>query len=222
MIYAGIATKVMLKTEYVISLLIFIIVCVWLIWRTASRRRSIPCPAWLSWMVDNPLSMRRTEATISHMRLTPGMDVLDAGCGPGRLSIPIAETILPGGAVLAVDIQIDMLRRARIKSNKSSLTNIEFLHSAIGEGMLPPGRFDRAVLSTVLGEIPDRLGALREIFRSLKPGGFLLVNEVMGDPHYQSLSRVKELATEVGFLFGEYHGNCLAFSIELVKPNEIP
>ncbi len=202
-----------------IIILLALLIALWFIWRSISRRKSLPCPAWLSWMVDNPFSMRRTRAALEHLQLSPGQNVLDAGCGPGRFAIPIAKAIGPRGIVLAVDIQADMLRRARVKAAQASVVNIEFLQAALGEGQLPSSRFDRAILSWVLGEIPDRQKALREIYSALKPGGFLLVNEVMGDPHYQSLAKVKALSEGVGFRLGANHGNRLAFSIELEKPH---
>lgn len=191
-----------------------------LIWRAVSQRRSLPCPAWLGWMVDNPLSKGRTNATLVHLDLSPGMHVLDAGCGPGRLTIPIAQAVGPQGTVLAVDIQPEMLRRARTKAARASVANVQFLHAGLGEAKLPRSLFDRAVLVTVIGEIPDRLAALREIYSVTKPGGFLLVNEVMGDPHYQSIRRVKDLAEEAGFRPGAIYGNRFAFSIKLERPLE--
>lgn len=57
---------------------------VFLIWRLSSRRHSLPCPSWLGWMVemDNPFTRtNRSGEIISHLGLTPGMAVLDAGCG---------------------------------------------------------------------------------------------------------------------------------------------
>ena len=187
-------------------------------WRLLSRRRSLPCPAWLSWMVDNPLSRGRTNATLAQLELSPGLHVLDAGCGPGRLTIPIARAVAPQGHVLAVDIQPDMLRRAREKAAEASVSNVEFLNAALGGGQLPAATFDRAVLVTVLGEIPDREGAMQELYASLKPGGFLLVNEVMGDPHYQTAGKVRSLAEKVGFLPGPVYGRALTYSMKLEKP----
>jgi len=203
---------------FLLAFLFALVLVIWFLWRGASRWRSMPCPAWLSWMVDNPLSARRTSATLGHLDLHRGQRVLDAGCGPGRLTIPIARAVGEEGSVLAVDLQEAMIRRARAKVQRAFLGNIEFLQAGLGEGKLPVGRFDRAVLSTVLGEIPDRPAALREIAASLKPGGFLLVNEVLGDPHYQSVAKVRALALETELRPGAFYGGHWAFSLKLEKP----
>ena len=161
--------------------------------------------------------MRRTEATLSQLELRFGHRVLDGGCGPGRLSIPIAKAVGVKGRVLAVDIQPEMLRRAQRKAEEAAVDNIDFLQAGLGEGRLPRDWFDRAVLSTVLGEIPDRPAALREIYSAIKSGGFLLVNEVIGDPHYQSLAKVKALAADVGFRPSVVYGGRMAFAVKLEK-----
>jgi SAM-dependent methyltransferase len=79
--------------------------------------------------------------------------------------------------------------------------------------------FDRAILVTVLGEIPDRAAALREIFEALKPGGFLSITELMLDPHYQSRLTVLRLTRQLGFREKEFFGNVFAFTLNLVKPD---
>jgi 2-polyprenyl-3-methyl-5-hydroxy-6-metoxy-1,4-benzoquinol methylase len=190
----------------------------WFGGRLLSRRFRLPCPSWLPWIVDNPVARRLARAVPARLRLAPGMRVLDAGCGTGRLAVPIAAAIGPEGRVLAVDLQPGMLERAKAKAAAAGINNIDFLQAGLGEGQVPAGRFDRALLSWVLGEIPDRLAALREIFTALKPGGFLLVSEVLVDPHYQLLSRVKALAEECGFRPGAYQGNCFQYSLALEKP----
>ena len=83
-------------------------------WRAASRRHTLPCPVWLRWLVelDNPLTKsNRAAEIVRQLSLTAGMRVLDIGCGPGRLTIPIAKEIGPHGQVVAVDLQLGMLRR---------------------------------------------------------------------------------------------------------------
>ena len=77
-----------------------------------------------------------------------------------------------------------MLARVRKKIEASGLQNVKFVHAGLGEGKLPAAYFDRAVLVTVLGEIPDRESALKEIYSALKLDGMLSVTEVILDPHF--------------------------------------
>jgi 2-polyprenyl-3-methyl-5-hydroxy-6-metoxy-1,4-benzoquinol methylase len=211
----------MATVAYIVLGLLGAIALVAGIWRLASSRHSLPCPAWLGWLVelDNPFTRtNRAAVIVERLDLQPGMAVLDAGCGPGRLAIPIARQIGPQGEVTAMDIQAGMLRRAREKARAANLANIQFLEAGLGEGKLGHNRFDRAVLVTVLGELPDRETALREIFAALKPGGILSVTEVIFDPHFQSRQSVARLARAAGYREQGFHGNRIAFTLNLERP----
>jgi SAM-dependent methyltransferase len=213
----------MATVAYILLGLVGIIGLVAVIWRVGSRRRSVPCPVWLRWLVelDNPFTKtNRAAVIVERLELEPGMAVLDAGCGPGRLAIPIARQVGPQGEVVAMDIQAGMLERAREKAAAANLANIRFLEGGLGEGKLGRNRFDRSVLVTVLGEIPDRQAALGEIFDALKPGGILSVTELIFDPHFQSRSTVERLARSVGFRERAFHGSRIAFTLSLQKPHE--
>ncbi len=199
-----------------------LIVLIALVWRFASRRRSLPCPVWLRWLVelDNPFAKtNRAAFIVEHLELQPGMAVLDAGCGPGRLAIPVARQVGRQGNVVVVDIQPGMLQRARQKAQQANLANIQFIQAGLGEGKLGRDQFDRALLVTVLGEIPDREAALREIFDALKPDGILSVTEIIFDPHFQGRNTVIQLATATGFRKKEFFGNRIAYTLHLEKPN---
>jgi predicted methyltransferase len=76
------------------------------------------------------------------------------------------------------------------------------------------------VLVTVLGEVPDRQAALGEIFDALKPGGILSVTELIFDPHFQPRSTVERLARSAGFRERAFHGNRIAFTLNLQKPHQ--
>jgi ubiquinone/menaquinone biosynthesis C-methylase UbiE len=208
---------------YILFSAIAFVIIIAIIWRFASRRHSIPCPVWLRWFVelDNPFTKtNRAAVIVNHLNLKPGMAVLDAGCGPGRVTVPVARQVGPKGKVVAVDIQAGMLARAKEKAQAANLSNIEFIQAGVGEGNLGHGRFDRALLVTVLGEIPDRKAALQEIFAALKPGGMLSVTEIIFDPHFQRRSTVTRLAGEVGFREQEFFGNRIAYTLNLEKPYE--
>jgi ubiquinone/menaquinone biosynthesis C-methylase UbiE len=190
-------------------------------WRLTSRRQSLPCPAWLSWLVelDNPVFRNnRAQAITQQLDLQPGMKVLDFGCGPGRLTLPVAKQIGAQGEVTAYDVQPGMLERTHAKARAANLNNIRYLQADAKSSQLCCDKFDCALLVTVLGEIPDRAAALREIFNALKPGGLLSITEVIADPHFQRQSTVRQLAASIGFTERACFGHSLSYTLHFEKP----
>jgi ubiquinone/menaquinone biosynthesis C-methylase UbiE len=205
----------------VVLLLVAVLVLVGYTWRLLSHRQSLPCPVWLRWLVeiDNPFTKtNRAKFIVETLALSDGMTVLDAGCGPGRLTVPLARSVGPGGRVVALDIQPGMLERARARTESAGLTNVDFVVAGLGERTLPVDHFDREVLVTVLGEVPNRSAALDELFSALMPGGVLAIVEVIFDPHFQSRSRVTELARSAGFRERQFFGHSWAYVIHFDKP----
>lgn len=203
-----------------ILLTLIALVAIAVVWRIASQRQSLPCPVWLHWLVelDNPFARtNRAGFIVETLELAEGMNILDAGCGPGRLTIPLARGVGPTGRVVALDIQPGMLDRARSKATAEGLANVEFVTSGIGNSGLPADLFDRAVLVTVLGEIPDRAAALADLFRVLKPGGILAIVELIFDPHFQSRRSVTDLALASGFHENAFFGHRFAYVIHFEK-----
>ena len=206
-----------------ISGIVILIVVVFLVWRFISNRRSLPCPSWLGWMVemDNPFTKtNRASVIIDLLGLQPGMKVLDAGCGPGRLSIPAAKAIGSQGELTAFDIQAGMLARVQENIRTAGLSNIRLIQAGLGEGKLEKAYYDRAMLVTVLGEIPEQEAAMQEIYQALKPGGILSVTEVIFDPHFQSSKSVKQVASKVGFHEVGFFGKRLAYTMHFEKTNQ--
>lgn len=205
-------------STFIVAVILLLIVTS-VIWRYASRRYTLPCPRWLGFFLDNPVAGTEASRQISKAELKPGMTVLDAGCGTGRLTLPIARIIGSQGNILAVDIQQQMLDTVSSRLRTDGLNNVSFKQLALGEGQLHENsRFDRAFLTTVLGEIPNQVETLREIYTALKPGGILSVAEIMLDPHYQSPSRIRRLAQQAGFEVESQFGSRFNFIMHLVKP----
>nr|WP_321502048.1 class I SAM-dependent methyltransferase [uncultured Dethiosulfovibrio sp.] len=190
------------------------------LWRFLSKRYSLPMPSCLYRMIDveNPFArFARSDFVVSRLGLRPGMVVLDAGCGSGRLTLPLARALSGSIKVTAMDLQRGMVDKVRDKASSEGVKNISYVVAGLGERALPEGRFDRVVLSQVLGEIPMRREAMEEIFRSLRPGGILSVTETVFDPHYQSLSSVVGLARKVGFKAKSRWGDRLAYTCHFEK-----
>ena len=207
------------------KIVIFLIIClvviiIGVVWRLLSQRISLPCPAWLHWLVerDNPFAKAcQAKIIIENLNLAPGMKVLDAGSGPGRVTIPLAEKFDRQVHVTAMDIQQSMLQIVQKKAQEKNLHNIRFLHAGLGNDVLQQNHYDRAILVTVLGEIPNQRAALQELYTALKPGGILSVSETVFDPHYQSKQAVIDVAQAVGFREKKFFGNRFAYTIQFEK-----
>jgi ubiquinone/menaquinone biosynthesis C-methylase UbiE len=204
------------------TVLVMLLLGIGLWWRGAVRLRFLPCPPWLSGFLENPYmdAVAGSSLILDRLNLTPDMKVLDIGCGPGRITIPVAEKVSPNGEVVALDGQSAMLKEVEERIAAKNLTNVQTLLKRIDEGELEQNTFDRALLVTVLGEIPDREAALQHIFTALKPGGLLSVTEVIPDPHYQFYGTVRRLAEAAGFQFDRYYGNWFAFTVNFMKPDQ--
>jgi ubiquinone/menaquinone biosynthesis C-methylase UbiE len=201
-----------------LSVLIGGVITLCVVWRVAS----LPCPWWLVPLLENPYFqiVAGAELLMDRAGIGPGMAVLDAGCGPGRLTVPIAKRVGDAGRVVALDRQPRMLQRLQRRITDHDLTNVETVFGKLGEGLLPPAAFDVAVLVTVLGEIPDQAGALAEIRGALRAGGVLSVTEVLPDPHYQTLARVRALAAEAGLAEQRLFQGRAGYTINLVRDRE--
>lgn len=183
----------------------------------------LPCPSSLSFLLENPFmgKVAGAQLLLDRADVAPGMRVLDVGCGPGRITLPAAQRVGSEGEVVALDIQPAMLRRVREKLEEQKVTNVRLLLAGIGDGKTEPESFNRALLVTVLGEIPDKTAALREIYQSLKPGGILSITEVFPDPDIQTPGTIRKLAQEAGFGVDSKIGRFPAFTMNLVKPAQV-
>jgi ubiquinone/menaquinone biosynthesis C-methylase UbiE len=189
-------------------------------WRWASRRWSLPCPAFLAWLLDNRFLQRLngTATTLDRLGLQPGQRVLEIGPGPGRLLLPAARRVLPGGEAVGLDIQPAMIERLSARAKQAGIINLTAIVGDAAELHFPEASFDLVFLCAVLGVIPDRAAALAQAYRALKPRGVLSITEMAGDPHYQRRSAVQRLALAAGFQPRSVRGSWWFFTADFVKP----
>ena len=115
-------------------------------------------------------------------RLKPGMNVLDCGCGPGTLTLGLAQAVDPGQAT-GIDIEPGMVDRANALADEGGIKNVEFRVDDITDLSFPNDCFDLVFVSAVLEHLPDPVVALKEIRRVLKPGAVtVIINTDWGDP----------------------------------------
>jgi ubiquinone/menaquinone biosynthesis C-methylase UbiE len=118
---------------------------------------------------------RRAAATsagffLPHLR--PGMRLLDCGCGPGSITLGLAEAVAPG-EVVGLDIQPAQVERARVLAAERGVANVRFEVGTAYELPFPDASFDAAIALTVLMHLREPPRALREMKRVLKPRGVL-------------------------------------------------
>ena len=104
---------------------------------------------------------------------------LDAGCGSGRLSVPLARHVAErGGRVVGVDLIGDSVRNAREHARRAGVDNAEFREADLLEFLRDEetGRYEAALFLEVSLQLLDAQGVLRELHRVLRPGGLLLAS----------------------------------------------
>jgi ubiquinone/menaquinone biosynthesis C-methylase UbiE len=111
---------------------------------------------------------------VTHLR--SGMSLLDCGCGPGAITIGLAEFVAPG-QVVGVDIAANQIDLAREDALTRGISNIRFEVGNIYELHFPDHSFDAAFAHTVLQHLSDPVKVLKEIYRVLKPDGVVGLRE---------------------------------------------
>jgi ubiquinone/menaquinone biosynthesis C-methylase UbiE len=136
------------------------------------------CPSWLSFTLTNRLRRwAQDPGRILAGFIAEGDLVLDAGCGPGFFTIPMARMVGERGLVVAVDLSPGMLDKVRRRAEKAGLAGRIKLQPAEPDRLgLGAGVFDFALAFWMVHEVGDVDRLLGEIRTSLKPGAaFLLV-----------------------------------------------
>src|SRR5580692_8379942 len=115
-----------MKIGLVILAVVVAFALISVVWRVMSQRWSLPCPTILAWSLESPLAQKlnRTAVTLERIGLSAGQRVLEFGPGPGRLLLPSAERVLPGGQVVGVELQSGMVDRLKRNAARRGITNL--------------------------------------------------------------------------------------------------
>ncbi len=115
---------------------------------------------------------------LPHLR--PGMNVLDCGCGSGTITTGLAEVVSPG-EVVGVDHEPVQVEQARALAAERGVDNVRFETADVFALPFADGTFDAAFAHAVLMHVGDRVAALREMRRVVRPGGVVAIKDLRGE-----------------------------------------
>ena len=138
-----------------------------------------------------------------------GERVVDCGSGSGTDALIAARLVGPSGSVIGVDMTPEMLATARAAAASAGLTNVEFRDGFLERLPIETGWASVVISNGVLNLVPDKLAALTEMHRVLRPGGRLQLADIVLDRAVSA-----DAKRDVGLWTGCIAGGLLASELE--------
>jgi ubiquinone/menaquinone biosynthesis C-methylase UbiE len=175
------------------------------------RKNPSACPYGQRFWVEAPHPIITRDRLRSVLAPEPGERILEIGVGTGYYTLDMAEWVGPEGTIEIFDLQQKFLDHVGERAGERGLTNIVPTQGDATALPFDDASMDAAVLTAVLGEIPDPVAALRQVQRVLKPSGRLIVGELFGDPHFTTQSALKRQAAEAGLAWESHSGSWFGY-----------
>lgn len=197
----------------------FVILGLLFFWLAAVRivRRFVkfPTPPFAVKIINSRFrrAMQQPGVVIKSFAIEEDMKVLEIGPGSGTYTFEAAKAVGDSGKMTVLDIQpevIDIMKHAIIKKD---CKNIDTVIGSVFSLPFPDKTFDRVMLVTVIGEIPDPQKAVDEFRRVLKDDGLLCFSELLLDPDYPMPGTLRKLVEKNGFRMDIYKPGILSYSM---------
>ena len=172
------------------------------------------CPWWFGYTFDNALrGLFHNPDSLLGAYVSPGMRVMDLGCGLGFFSLAMARMVGPQGTVLAVDLQERMLSRVRKRALKAGLEERIRTRQCDKQDLGVAGEdADFALAFWMVHEAPDQNRLFQQIHAGLRPGATLFVAEPKLDVREGYFATEIQRAERAGFTLEERPKVCFSFA----------
>lgn len=160
------------------------------------------CPHKMAWMLDNWLRrLVQRPGKIVGEYIKEGDLIIDFGCGPGFLTLPMAHLAGESGKVIAVDVQPEMLAHVAQKTKAKNLQNRISTHQCGKDsiGLSIEEKADFMVALYMVHETPSAESFFKEVFTLLKPGGTFLIVEPRMHVKPEQFNQMIQWAEDAGF-----------------------
>lgn len=161
--------------------------------------------------------------------LKKGETVLDLGSGGGFDCFLAAKRVGENGKVIGVDMTPEMLDKSRENAGKGKYTNVEFRLGEIENLPVADNTVDVVISNCVINLSTDKRRVFQEAFRTLKPGGRLMVSDIVLSRRLPEIIR-KNVQAYVGCISGaEIKGKYLQMikdagfkEVKIIEENHFP
>jgi SAM-dependent methyltransferase len=116
---------------------------------------------------------------ISRAELKPGEIVLDLGSGAGFDAFLAAQRVGESGKVIGVDMTHEMIEKAIVIAEKLNVSNVEFRLGEIEKLPVSDSSVDVVISNCVINLAPDKSAVFKEIHRTLRPGGRIIISDIL-------------------------------------------
>ena len=133
-------------------------------------------------------------APIAALDLQAGETVLDLGSGAGFDAFLAAREVGPSGTVIGVDMTPEMLEKARANAQQDGLDHVEFREGRLEDLPIDDASIDAVTSNCVINLVPDKARVFAEVARVLRPGGRIVISDIVLDGELPDAVRTDLLA----------------------------